>query len=199
MDEENDLDENNTQEVINAFLFDLDARRTDVISREATTFKITSAYLAAVFVIFGYSFEKHISFVFLLMPIFIASGLSLILHQERIIYLIGEYDRHIEKEVNLLLDKNCLNWETVMGKVGKNNKIVFIDGFLHLIITLPFIVLYIASVYYGIIYNEVAYDNYILFILFYSVLANIVGYFYYYFGSRKFSNSVKQLLDDLLN
>lgn len=199
MDEENDLDENNIKEVINAFLVDLDARRTDVISREATTFKITSAYLAALFVIFGYSFEKHIPFVFLLMPIFIASGLSLILHQERIIYLIGEYDRHIEKEVNLLLDKNCLNWETVMDEVGKNNKIVFIDGLLHLIITLPFIVLYIASVYYGIIYNEVAYDNYILFILFYSVLAIIVGYFYYYFGARKFSNSVKKLLDDLLN
>jgi len=199
MDEENDLDENNVKEVINAFLVDLDARRTDVVSREATTFKITSAYLAALFVIFGYSFEKHIPFVFLLIPIFIASGLSLILHQERIIYLICEYDRHIEKEVNLLLDKNCLNWETVMDEVGKNNKIVFIDGLLHLITTLPFIVLYIASAYYGIIYNEVAYDNYILFILFYSVLAITVGYFYYYLGARKFSNSVKQLLDDLLN
>lgn len=199
MDEENDLDETNLKEVINAFLVDLDARRADVISREAATFKITSAYLAALFVIFGYSFEKHIPFVFLLIPIFIASGLSLILHQERIIYLIGEYDRHIEKEVNLLLDKNCLNWETVMDEVGKNNKIICIDGVMHSIILLPFGILYIASIYYGIIYNEITYPYYLLIILPYSILFITLGYFYYYFGARKFSNSVKQILDNVLN
>jgi len=192
-------DENNLKEIINALLVDLDARRTDVISREAATFKITAAYLAATLIIFGYAFEKDIPFIFFLIPVVIASGVSLILHQERIIYLIGEYDRNIEKEVNSLLNKNCLNWETVMNEVGKNNKIVFIDGIMHLIIMLPFGVLYIASIYYGIVHNEITYPYYLLIISPYSMLFIVLGYFYYYFGARKFSNSIKQILDNIQN
>ena len=108
---------------INILLDEINARRNELNLREQFILKIMSTYLAIFFVIFGYAFKEGVNFIFLLIPAFLASGISLLLHQERIIYSLGAYIFRIENEVNSYLSKECLSWEKVIDKINSNSKL----------------------------------------------------------------------------
>ena len=110
--------ENKRLDEIQILLDEINARRNELNLREQFILKIMSSFLAVLFIIFGYGFKEDVYIVFLLIPAFLASGLSLILHQERIIYSLGAYIFRIENEVNSYLSKECLSWEKVIDKIN---------------------------------------------------------------------------------
>lgn len=179
---------------IQIYLDEINARRNELNLREQFIFKIMSSFLAVLFVIFGYAFKEGINFVFLLIPAFLASGISLILHQERIIYSLAAYISNIEEEVNRCLSKECLKWEKVISKINSNKKIQLIDGILHLIVMFPIFLIYIYSLYLikTIYYNEWYFPYVFGFYILYLI---IILALYYHFGTRNFYNFVIRIIE----
>lgn len=187
--------ENKRLDEIQILLDEINARRNELNLREQFILKIMSSFLAVLFIIFGYAFKEDIYIVFLLIPAFLASGLSLILHQERIIYSLGAYILRIENEVNSYLSKECLSWEKVIHKINSNRNILLMDGSLHFIVMFPLLIIYISSLYYiQLFYSNAWYFPYV-FIL-YIVYALVISISYWHLGNRHVYNWARQIVDD---
>ncbi|MCK5509874.1 MAG: hypothetical protein KAI50_15275 [Desulfobacterales bacterium] len=186
--------ENKRLDEIQILLDEINARRNELNLREQFILKIMSSFLAVLFIIFGYAFKEGVYIVFLLIPAFLASGLSLILHQERIIYSLGAYIFRIENEVNSYLSKKCLNWEKVIHEINSTKKIQFMDGSLHFIIMFPMLVIYIYSLYYiKLIYSNEWFFPYVFSL--YIVYVLIISVSYWCLGTRRVYEWARQIVD----
>jgi len=186
--------ENKRLDEMQILLDEINARRNELNLREQFILKIMSSFLAVLFIIFGYGFKEEIYIVFLLIPAFIASGLSLILHQERIIYSLGAYIFRIENEVNLYLSKECLSWEKVIHKINSNSKILLMDSSLHFVVLFPLLIIYIYSLYYiQLIYSDLWFFPYVFSL--YIVYALIIFISYWHLGNRHVYNWSRKIVD----
>ena len=186
--------ENKRLDEIQILLDEINARRNELNLREQFILKIMSSFLAVLFIIFGYAFKEDIYIVFLLIPAFLASGLSLILHQERIIYSLGAYIFRIENEVNSYLSKECLSWEKVIHEINSTKKIQLMDGSLHFIIMFPMLVIYIYSLYYiKLIYSNEWFFPYVFSL--YIVYVLIISVSYWCLGTRRVYEWARQIVD----
>ena len=187
--------ENKRLDETQILLDEINARRNELNLREQFILKIMSSFLAVLFIIFGYAFKEGIDIVFLLIPAFLASGLSLILHQERIIYSLGAYIYRIENEANSYLSKKCLNWEKVIHEINSDRYILIMDGSLHFIIMFPILIIYIYSLYYiQLIYSDIWFFPYVFSL--YIIYALVISVSYWHLGTRHVYNWARQIVDD---
>lgn len=187
--------ENKRLDEIQILLDEINARRNELNLREQFILKIMSSFLAVLFIIFGYAFKEGIDIVFLLIPAFLASGLSLILHQERIIYSLGAYIYRIENEVNSYLSKECLNWEKVIHEINSDQYIQCMDGSLHFIIMFPILIIYVYSLYYiQLIYSNTWFFPYVFSL--YTLYVLVISVSYWFLGTRSVYKWARKIVDD---
>lgn len=149
--------------IVHCILDDIDKRRTEINIHEKSILTITNTYFAALFVVVGIVFKEGIFSMFLLIPAFIASGMALILHKQRIIYTIGAYISMREQEINSIInmyedeinpfsDIYPLKWEKFIHKFNSSRRILIIDTVSMSITFFPFLILYLKSLAY--LYHE---------------------------------------------
>jgi hypothetical protein len=145
--------------IANLLLEDINRRRKEMSLREKSMLTILTAYLGALFVVIEFVFVQGNRSVFLLIPAFLASGVALILHQERIIYSLAAYicmrEEDInsiiimppEEEINYSLDKYQLRYETLYHKFS-SGWILITDMVLMFITFFPILLVFLWSLIY---------------------------------------------------
>lgn len=143
--------------ITNLLLEDINQRRKEIFLREKSMLTVLTAYLGALFVVIGFVFVQGNHSVFLLIPAFLASGVALILHQERIIYSLAAYismrEEDInsiismppEEEINYSLDKYQLRYETLYHKFS-SGWILITDMVLVFIVFFPILIVFLWSI-----------------------------------------------------
>jgi len=181
---------NSENDVINVLINDINAHRNEIIYHNAVILKIYSFFASVSYIFFGLGFFKKINFVFLITPIFILSGLSLMTFQVKSIHLLAAYIKSIEDKINIYLNKECLEWERVIEDVNSNKQIVLINSFLYIILSFPIFLIYVYCLYFIMaVYSDVWFSLYL--ILFYVI--NLILFIYIFF-----SQSFRYVLDKII-
>lgn len=181
--------------VVQIHLTDLEITKSEITKRLEGYLKIISTFLLVIFVIFGYAVNEKINFLFLLIPAFILSGMSLILNKLKSIYFLGVYYNGIEKKINEIFDIDLINWEETIYKINGNKFIYIVNMYLHFMILLPIILLYFASLsnIYLLYKNECFF---IPVIVFYCITLLVTSYIYIIFGKRIFYSKINQIVEN---
>jgi len=195
--------------IIDLILHDINQRKEDIRSSERSTSTIFPAYFGAIFVIIGFAFNNpNIRPILILLPAFIASGVALVLTQQRIVYTFAAYIGMREEEINHILDndrevesKDYLKYEKLIDKFYSSRRIQLIDNVLGFITFAPILAIYVVSSYYNYKLDNGGlhfyYSDYILYLtVFYGVILIIIvlifiymaGRFYYKYARKRFEN-----------
>lgn len=138
---------NSENDVINVLLNDINFHRNKIIYHNSVILKIYSFFSSVFYIIFGVGFIKEINFVFLIAPLFLVSGLSLMTFQVKSIYLLTAHIKSIEDKINIYLNKECLEWERLIEDANSNKQIILINSFLYIILLFPLFLIYLYCLY----------------------------------------------------
>jgi hypothetical protein len=198
------------KDIIDIISEDISQRRKEMFLRENVMLTVLTAYLAALFVVIGFVFKdnvldvNYIKLIFLLIPVFLASGVAIIIHQQRLIYTLGAYIGVREEEINSILrgengieSKDFLKYEKFIHEINSSRVILVIDGFLMLITFFPILALYLGSLNYihkldtgKWFYYDSVYIWYVT--IFYILIFFIILFLFYYIGTRAYYEFVKK-------
>ena len=219
-------EDNNKSLIVDILLNDISQRKDEMNLREKAMLSILTAYLAGLFIIVGIFFDKSNDTVFLIIPAFLASGVALILHQQKIIYTLGAYIGLRENDINSIvrgeeINNNYLKYEKIIDAVNSNPKVLKMDKILMFITFFPILGFYFKGIFYlykklpdlhnllnplfqvlpdflqSIIIRFINYETILLTI--YIMFLIIIVYYIDYLGKREFYKVIMKLFEELNN